>query len=278
MARKFKSINDYERHLSNKWGIGDGEVYKPWFTVRDVKNNKTFRKEITGLTVRRKHHLLSALEYYLFLIMDFRSDVVDIREQFPLLPLSLSRKIALTLGVEHPKVIGTKTPTPFVMTTDLLVTFRTPERLRYVAFCVKPEEELCKPGILAKIEIERVWWESIGVDFKIFIGNQHTKIQSHNILWATDIHRHGLNEHLNPFVSEAAQLVPEGKSFKRALCDTFVEQFELDAIDAINLLRLLIGQKTIEVDLSQNQLDKSTTITVTKNTNFQRALDNVSGY
>lgn len=278
MARKFKSINDYERHLSNKWGIGDGESYKPWFTVKDVKNNKAFRKEITGLKVPRKHHLLSALEYYLFLIMDFRHDVVDIREQFPLFPLSLSRKIALTLGVEHPKVIGTKTPTPFVMTTDLLVTFRTPESFRYVAFCVKPEGELCKPSILEKVEIERVWWESIGVTFKIFIGNQQAKIQSHNILWATDIHRHGLNEHLNPFISEAAQLVPEGKSSKRGLCDTFVEQFQLDAIDAINLLRLLIGQKIIEVDLSQNQLDKSTTITVTKNINFRRELANVSGY
>jgi hypothetical protein len=72
--------------------------------------------------------------------------------------------------------------------------------------------------------------------------------------------------------------VPEGKISKRGLCDTFVEQFQLDAIDAINLLRLLIGRKIIEVDLSQNQLDKSSTITVTKNINFRRELANVSGY
>jgi len=276
MARKFKSIDDYERHLSNKWGIGDAETYKPWFTVRDVKNNTAFRKEITGLQVSRQHHLLSALEYYLFLIMDFRDDVVDIREQFPLFPLSLSRKIALTLGADHPQVVGSKVLIPFVMTTDLLVTFRNNGKLRHVAFCVKPDEELCKPKVLAKIEIERVWWESIGVVFKIFIGNDDVKTQSHNILWATDLHRHGLDEHLSPFLPNAAQLVPEGKIFKRALCDIFREKFQLDAIDALNLLRLLIGRKVIEVDLTQNQLDKSTTITVTKNSNLSKELHHAS--
>ena len=125
MARKFKSLNDYERHLSNKWGIGTKQDYKPWFTVRDVKNNKAFRKEIMGTIVNRNHHLLSALEFSLFLTCEFRDDVIDLREQFPLFPLSLSRKIALTLGVEHPKVVGVKDPVLFIMTTDLLVTYRS---------------------------------------------------------------------------------------------------------------------------------------------------------
>ena len=89
----------------------------------------------------------------LFLIMDFRSDVVDIREQFPLFPLSLTRKIALTLDVEHPMVVGVKPPSPFVMTTDLLVTFEKNGIRKYVAFCVKPEKKLSDPHILEKIEM-----------------------------------------------------------------------------------------------------------------------------
>ena len=108
MARKFRNIDDFQRHLKNKYGVGEREMYKPWFTVKDVKNNKAFRKEINGVTVPRKYHFLSSLEYMLFLVMDFRNDVIDIREQFPLLPLSLSRKIALQLGVEHPTVRGVK--------------------------------------------------------------------------------------------------------------------------------------------------------------------------
>ena len=270
MARKFRSVDDFERHLRNKCGVGEKENYKPWFTVRDVKDNKAFRKEIMGTTIIRRHHLLSAIEYELFLIMDFRSDVVDIREQFPLFPLSLTRKIALTLDVEHPMVVGVKPPSPFVMTTDLLVTFEKNGIRKYVAFCVKPEKKLSDPHILEKIEIERVWWESIGVTFKIFSGNEKTKVQSHNILWATDIHRHGLDEDFLPLVEDALKLIPEGKSLKYEICGKFSERFNLDAVDALNLLRLLIGRKFIEVDLSQENLDRSTTIEVLTNKHYQR--------
>ena len=52
MARKFRSIDDFERHLRNKCGVGEKENYKPWFTVRDVKDNKAFRKEIMGTIIR----------------------------------------------------------------------------------------------------------------------------------------------------------------------------------------------------------------------------------
>ena len=230
-----------------------------------------------GLTIPRAHHLLSALELSLFVTMDFRDDVVDIREQFPLFPLSLSRKIALTLGVKHPQVVGTNEAIPFVMTTDLLVTFVHKGEYYYVAFCVKPGDEVNDPTTLAKIEIERVWWESIGVTFKVFTGNDTVKLQSHNILWATDVQRHGLAEHLQPFVSGATYLVPEGHSSKHEICDTFAKHFNLDAIDAINLLRLLIGKKYIQVDLSEQQLDASRTINVLENKHYQMELDRVSG-
>lgn len=277
MARRFKSIDDYERHLRHKWGIGEKADYKPWFTVRDVKNSTAFRKEIMGLTVARSHHLLSALEFSLFLTLDFRDDVIDIREQFPLFPLALSRKIALTLGVEHPSVVGVETLTPFVMTTDLLVSFLYEGNIRYVAFCVKPEEHLSDAETLAKIDIERVWWESIGVTFKVFSGNDIVKTQSHNILWATDLQRHGLAEHLEPFLVEAAKHIPLGLSSKLGLCDTFAQCFKLDEIDALNLLRLLIGKKYIHVELAEEYLDISRTVTVIENQYLTEERRRVSG-
>ncbi|MFV8419615.1 TnsA endonuclease N-terminal domain-containing protein [Vibrio parahaemolyticus] len=277
MARRFKSIDDYERHLRHKWGIGEKAGYKPWFTVKDVKNKTAFRKELMGLTVARPHHLLSALEFSLFLTMDFRDDVIDIREQFPLFPLALSRKIALTLGVEHPCVVGVETPAPFVMTTDLLVSFLHEGAIRYVAFCVKPEEHLTDSATLAKIDIERVWWESIGVTFKVFSGNDVVKTQSHNILWATDLQRHGLAAHLEPFLVDAAKHVPLGQSSKHGLCDTFAQCFKLDEIDALNLLRLLIGKKYIHVELSEQHLDVSRTVKVIENQYFTEERRRVNG-
>lgn len=277
MARKFNSIDDFQRHLKRKWGLGEGESYKPWFTVRDVKNNKSFRKEIQGLKVPRKHHLLSSLEYNLFLVMDFREDVVDIREQFPLLPLVLSRKIAITLGVQHPLVVGAKTPTPFVMTTDLLITYRRNNLTKYIAFCVKSQEELSDERVLAKIEIERVWWESIGVTFKLFTGNKKVKYQSHNILWATDLQRHGLHEAIEKYADEAVALISVGKLFKQGICNTFSSRFNIDDIDSLNLLRFIIGKQLIKVELSEEYLDKALSVNVLENRYYRPEVAYASG-
>ncbi|MER2473938.1 TnsA endonuclease N-terminal domain-containing protein [Photorhabdus laumondii] len=75
--------------------------------------------------------------------MEHRSDVIDIRGQFPLLPLELSQKIARTLDVEHPT--ARKTGIPFVMTTDILATVNSDTGQFYIAFCVKPGEKLDDP-------------------------------------------------------------------------------------------------------------------------------------
>lgn len=55
--------------------------------------------------------------YYLTEYSDF---VVDIREQFPLLPLEETIVIAYELGIKHP--IDPKKHEPIVVTTDFLLT------------------------------------------------------------------------------------------------------------------------------------------------------------
>jgi hypothetical protein len=173
MTRKFESYDDYRRHLKNKYGLGEGSKYKPWFTVRDVKDKNAFRSIIEGIKTSRKHQFLSSIETQLFYILEFLDDVIDIREQFPLFPVSASKKIALNLGVEHPKV--PKTGIDHVMSTDILVTRKNKDSYLYQAFCVKPEEKLKDLRTLEKLEIERIWWEQLGVKFYIFVGNKKQK-------------------------------------------------------------------------------------------------------
>lgn len=64
-------------------GIGAGVGYKPWLTVHDLSSLGRSAR-LLGRCNRRIHHLFSDLERGAFLEYDWRDDVCDIREQFPL--------------------------------------------------------------------------------------------------------------------------------------------------------------------------------------------------
>lgn len=55
-------------------------------------------------------------------MLEITDDVIDIREQYPLLPLKDTLEIANELGIEQPKHPQTKEP--IVMTTDFLITYK----------------------------------------------------------------------------------------------------------------------------------------------------------
>lgn len=59
-----------------------------------------------------------------FLVCEFSEEVVDIREQFPLLPVESTLAIAKAIGVRYPRY--KTTAIPLVMTTDFLLTVKQP--------------------------------------------------------------------------------------------------------------------------------------------------------
>lgn len=69
---------------------------------------------------KRVHHLLSDTEFKYCLLLDFCPQVIDIKEQFALLPYGETSVIATELKLRHPRF--DKSVTPFVMSTDLVVT------------------------------------------------------------------------------------------------------------------------------------------------------------
>jgi len=118
-GRKLETIKDFKRSLKNKYGLGEGAAYKPWLRIQDVKSRGVSSK-IQGLKVNRDHHTLSSLETQFFYLAEFSESVINIREQFPLLPPSLSSKISSILDIEHPKVPSSGDYN--VLTTDFLLT------------------------------------------------------------------------------------------------------------------------------------------------------------
>jgi hypothetical protein len=123
-GRSFKTQSDIDRHIEKGFGQGTQELYVPWLRVQGVPSHGRSRK-VHGLKVDRLHHLLSDLEYGYLLVAEFSPDVLDIREQFPILPQSAVQSIAHALNIRYPVYPGTKVP--FVMTTDFLLTIKQPD-------------------------------------------------------------------------------------------------------------------------------------------------------
>jgi hypothetical protein len=245
--RKLRTFEDFNRALKDKYGVGEGKYYKPWLRVQDVKSNGV-RSQILGLKTGRVHHTLSSIETEFFYLAEHSESVIDIREQFPLLPINLSVKIAEALGIVHPAHPETKTP--IIITTDFLLTREIDDKIIFEAVSVKPEDESDEIRVLEKLEIERVWWDLLGIKFYYFVGNNLTRVQSSNINWATHLLRSEENIFTENDMALATSLLTTGTQFIRDVCNMFVNKMDLQNVNALNMLRCLIGAKKINVDLS----------------------------
>lgn len=248
-GRKLESLKDFERALKNKYGIGQGSEYKPWLRTKDVKSQGK-RSLIYGRKSQRDHHMMSSIESEYFYLAEFSNSVIDIREQFPLLPLNYTQKIARTLGVEHPKHPQSKEP--IIMTTDQLLTINSPQGTTYHAISVKPEYDSGDLRVLEKLDIERVCWELLGVKFSYFTGNELTRVQSGNLHWATSPFRENPKVFSSDQVDCALSVLDIGQHFIEDLCNQLISMNITSDDDALLLIRYLIADKFIDVDLSTN--------------------------
>lgn len=159
MRRPPITEDDISRWKGQGLGQGVSAAYKPWIDVRSFSSNGRVSRT-PGTTTGREHHLLSDNEDNFCLIADYAKSVVDIREQFPLLPEEHTQRIAAYLGIRHPRYPNSKTP--LVMTTDFLLTLIDDHgKNSSLAVSIKSAEDLHGPHrarILAKLEIERRYW------------------------------------------------------------------------------------------------------------------------
>lgn len=89
------------RRLQAGYVQGKGAGYKHYFTVRDAPSAGAGHRP-RGWITGREYELLSDLEYWVFLHLEWSALIVDIREQYPL-PLQATRAIAEDCGFAHPK-------------------------------------------------------------------------------------------------------------------------------------------------------------------------------
>jgi hypothetical protein len=138
----------FSRFMKEGRGSGTGEAYKPWLTVHDVSSRGRVHRVFCA-TTGRVHHLLSDNEYRAFLVLWWRDDTLDIREQFPITDRRETLAIARSLGVRHP--VDRASQSPIVITTDLVSTQGTAHGPMLAAYSVKEADDLSSVRVLEKL-------------------------------------------------------------------------------------------------------------------------------
>lgn len=233
-------------------GRGIGREYLPWFTIQDVKSRGRSHRGL-GRKTNRIHHLLSDLEWRLFLHLDWCDDVTDIREQFPL-NRQITTRIAEELRIRHPKDPSTKITN--VMTTDVLVDLLRDGVPTREACYVKPSKELENKRNLEKLEIERRFWKEQGVPLRIFTEKEFQPVITSNLDWfrqPSDVDQvdpwAGFDRQQVTAVLEAiASASPQSL---RTFCVKMDHDLALGAGGTLAIVRRLLMTKTLSTDLTK---------------------------
>lgn len=180
MAKRNRQVTraiDKQREQEGR-GQGHGINYRPWLTIHDVPSTgRVHRKK--GWKTGRDHHLLSDLELKYFYIVEWAAEVLDIREQYPLLPLEETLSLADEVGVAHPT--DTSTKEPIVMTTDFMLTAQNEGHGVLQARTIKPAAKLASKRVIEKFEIERRYWAARSVDWGIVTEREIPQVLIDNL-------------------------------------------------------------------------------------------------
>ncbi|MFZ7068795.1 TnsA endonuclease N-terminal domain-containing protein [Pseudomonas aeruginosa] len=186
MRSKCVTQEKIEKRIAAGDGQGVREAYVPWIKIRAFPSRGTSHI-VPGVKVHRAHHLLSNAEYHYHVILEHERSIIDIREQFPLLPAAETHAIASSLGIRPPVYPGTKNPQ--VLTTDFLITQASDmgseklvaRSMKYVKE-IESASKVEQNRLLEKLEIERVYWERRGVEWKLVLYETLSQTRIRNLL------------------------------------------------------------------------------------------------
>ncbi|WP_442598187.1 TnsA endonuclease N-terminal domain-containing protein [Neobacillus sp. D3-1R] len=232
-------------------GHGAGKEYIPWVKTHEF-SSKGRATRIMGVKIPRIFHLQSDNMYRAFLTFEY-SSVLDIRESYPL--LDVMEVIDHKDDLRFDKFVDKESREPFVITTSFLLTVKEPDGSeKYVARTVKNTSELSRKVTWEKLEIERRYWESKGISWKIITEKQLPRQLAKNIEWVRETLLEGSEGELNKEILSITLLrflVENGGDSLKEVLRTFDKQKGLQKGTGIFLFRYLIAKKEISIDMSK---------------------------
>ena len=231
-----------------KEGRGSGRVsnYKPWLYVNEVPSEGRSQRVYSHLT-GRIHHVLSDLEFAVFLLLDYNTAVTDIREQFP-----LNRDDTLHISKDgqlwHPSQGGIN----LVMSSDFLVNSTSKTQPKF-AIQAKYSEALKDPRTVEKIEIERRYWQLKKTPFFLVTEKEIDKVVVSNIEWL-----YGVKGYFDEVITdELLQLFENMKAYFGCypnrkvidICKEYDNAYEQELGKSLYDVRLMCAARLITFDI-----------------------------
>jgi len=178
MAKSKYSLSETQiaKRIKEGRGSGSGADYSPWVRVDELPSLGRSRQVYSHLT-KRIHHLLSDLEFAVFLLLDNNPSVTDIREQFPLIRDD-TRDIAWENNLPHPANNGVDA----VMSSDFLVDSRDKSVPKFV-LQAKYTDSLDDARTVEKLEIERRYWKQKELPWYLVTEREIDPVAKANIDW-----------------------------------------------------------------------------------------------
>lgn len=243
-----KKNNQISEKTLLKWvkegrGSGRGSQYRPWLTVRDLPSLGRVHR-IFGHKSQRTHHLLSDLELAVFLLLEWLSEVTDIREQFPL-DRSLTKQLALDAGIRHPAQQGTD----HFMSTDFLVNTTNESEPKY-ALQVKYMNALDDERTVEKLELERRYWIEKGIPWYLITEQQVPKAVLANIEWLYPAGRRTEDDELPLEQIEFYQhhFSQAGNTTIIEMCKKLDIAYDLEPGESLSEVRILLAKRYFDFD------------------------------
>ena len=246
----------FERYVKEGRGKGRGKDYKPWITIQDFPSVGRASR-LPGWKSDRVHHLMSDWESRLFYIFEWCQEVQDIREQYPLLDLDLAMEIAKEMGIEYP--VNRKSKTPYVLTTDFMLTVKHGKKPIQIARTFKMNKDLGTKRAIEKLELERRYWQRHNIDWAIVTEQEISKIFASNIQWVHSDYHWKLSEEQNNencyYFSNILKEKLSSRKFKISTITTALDNdmgFELGT--SLSLFKHLVARREIIVDMFQSKI------------------------
>jgi len=256
MAKRQRIWNEtkYRRYIKEGRGQGDGAKYIPWIMIQDFPSLGIVSR-VKGSKTGRIHHFLSNNEMRLFFILDWSDEILDIREQYPLLELSEVIDISEKARINYP--YDNKSGFPYVLTSDFYLNTTSGAAV----ISVKTISELENLRVREKLEIERRYWTKRGVKWQIVTEREINQTKAANIEWlsqAGDLACAGIPPEL--FSCCCGYFIQNIKNYKSKignLIDEIEKKFGLSTGIGLNIYKYLAYRKMIDFD-ADRELDFST--------------------
>lgn len=278
MAKRKRKL-DYDKMIKEGIGSGKGKDYKPWLEIQDFPSKGRVTR-VKGIKTQRQHELFSDLERNYFYYLDFSDNVVDIREQFPLLPIEETMIIARELGIEHPNNPVTKEPV--VMTTDFLITLKEKNgEILEKARTVKYKKDLVDKRVLEKFEIERKYYLKKGIDWGIVTEEEIDKSISKSI---ADLYTYQNLEEIELFRDVDIEVLDDLRLYfirqcasyegtLKNLCSHFDKTIGMCSGSGISMFKHLLITKKISINIFEGvDLKRHIDVTINEQCNSNRGV------